>query len=220
MIFDNLSFTIVTGEVNILLGRNGEGKTTLLDVISGLLKTGAAIQEPVNQNDILYMIQGVPMLSTIRGKDLARLILVPAGHYHYSQISAQFLENALEMDPSSLEKINYLWETQYGKMAPGERRWFITLLNCMVDKKMYLFDEPTAGIDSASALQIIRRINHLNDNGKTILYVTHRIEELNQFSDFQLHLLRHGKIVYSASKMKWINQCEGNSGHFHIPGRQ
>ncbi|WP_353947640.1 ATP-binding cassette domain-containing protein [Sporolactobacillus sp. Y61] len=67
-LFHDLSMEILPGRMNILIGMNGEGKTTLFDILAGLIDTDAQIEHPVPAHEVLYQIQGVPVLSTIRGK--------------------------------------------------------------------------------------------------------------------------------------------------------
>jgi ABC-2 type transport system ATP-binding protein len=191
--------------INILLGQNGEGKTTLFDVVSGLIRTDAQIEGRVSEKDILYQIQGVPILSTLTGKDLAELILCSSGQYRFGDMSPHLFEKRMENDKESFNKVQYLWRMQYGKMSPGERRWFTILLYCLLDKSLYIFDEPTAGVDPYSASQIMDQINLLQEkNGKTILIATHRIDDLRQLSHFQIHALSHGKIVLNENEQNWV----------------
>jgi ABC-2 type transport system ATP-binding protein len=94
-------------------------------------------------------------------------------------------------------------------MSPGERRWFTILLYCLIDKALYIFDEPTAGVDSYSARQIIQQINLLQEKEeKTILIATHRVDDLRQFFHFQIHVLSHGKIVLNENEQNWIQAAK------------
>jgi ABC-2 type transport system ATP-binding protein len=206
---------ILPGRMNILIGMNGEGKTTLFDILAGLIDTDAQIEHPVPAHEVLYQIQGVPVLSTIRGKDLAELILCSSGQYGHKDLSPCLFSGELGHDEDALGKITYIWNTQYGKMSPGERRWFTILLYCLLDKQLYLFDEPTAGVDPYSAQQIIAGIRHLQERkGKTVLYTTHRIEDLRYFPCYQIHVLHHGKIVLSAGEQDWVSESRGKNMPF------
>lgn len=203
-IFDDLSMNVFPGRMNILIGMNGEGKTTLFDVLAGLIQTDAQIEEPIPPGNILYQIQGVPILSTIRGRDLAELILCSGGQYRPNELSPHLFAEKLDNEDAR-NKIAYIWETQYGKMSPGERRWFTVLLYCLLDKQLYLFDEATAGVDPYSAKQIVEQIRFLQEKkGKTVLYATHRIEELRFFPRYQVHVLHHGRIALSANEQEWL----------------
>ncbi|WP_223362477.1 ATP-binding cassette domain-containing protein [Sporolactobacillus terrae] len=209
LIFDNLSLSIVPGKVNVLIGMNGEGKTTLFDIVSDLVKTDAEMNDRVPIKDILYQIQGVPILSTINGKSLAELILCSSGQYHLKDITPKLFEPLLGNDPDSVRKIAYLWRMQYGKMSPGERRWITILLYCLINKSLYLFDEPTAGVDRYSANQILRQIQMLNKRKKkTIFIATHQIEDVAYFSHFQIHVLAHGQIVLCEDQDNWIKEAK------------
>ncbi|SFG37758.1 AAA family ATPase [Sporolactobacillus nakayamae] len=209
IIFDDLSINIMPKSINVLLGENGEGKTTLFDVVSGLIRTDAQIHDKVPEKDLIYQIQGVPILSTLCGKDLAELILCSSGQYRFGDMNPHLFEKRMENDRDSFKKVQYLWKMQYGKMSPGERRWFTILLYCLIDKTLYIFDEPTAGVDSYAARQIIEQINLLQEKeGKTIFIATHRIDDLRHFSHFHIHVLSHGKIVLNENERNWIQAAK------------
>lgn len=215
LIFDDLSLNILPGCVNILLGMNGAGKSTLFDIISGLIHTNATIRDAISRSEILYQIQGVPILSTIRGKELAELILCSSGQYRLKDLSLQLFHSELKNDSDSMKKAAYIWNTQYGKMSSGERRWFMILLYCLLNKSFYIFDEPTAGVDPYSGRQIVQQISHLQEQKKkTILYATHRTEDLRYFQHFRVHILQHGKIVLSEDEKNWIQACRNQNSSF------
>lgn len=141
LIFNELSLNLVPGQIHFLLGRNGEGKTTLLDILSGLIEVDCSIEDPFPRNEILYHIQGVPLLSTIKGKELAELILCVSGQCRKRDLSPDLFKTLLEGNPQSMEKIVYLWKMQYGKMSPGERRWFMVLLiACSISLFIFLMN--------------------------------------------------------------------------------
>ncbi|MFX3618333.1 MAG: ABC transporter ATP-binding protein [Sporolactobacillus sp.] len=202
-IFNDLSMNIQENMINILLGMNGEGKTTLFDVISGLIKTKAEFKNIVPSNEILYQIQGVPILSTIKGKDLAELILCSSGQYNFRDLSPKLFENELYHDEDSLDKIERIWVTQYGQMSPGERRWFTILLCCLLKKSLYIFDEPTAGTDPYSKIQIVKTISNLQEKNHTVLYATHQVDDLKYLQHYIVHVLYQGKIVLCENEERW-----------------
>ncbi|EST13242.1 AAA family ATPase [Sporolactobacillus laevolacticus] len=215
LIFNELSLNLVPGQIHFLLGRNGEGKTTLLDILSGLIEVDCSIEDPFPRNEILYHIQGVPLLSTIKGKELAELILCVSGQYRKRDLSPYLFKTLLEGNPQSMEKIVYLWTIQYGKMSPGERRWFMVLLYCLLDKSLYLFDEPTAGIDVSSEKQITGLLRKLQEKNKcTIVIVTHNIQDLKGIAHYHVHLLSKGKIVVSGDEQEWIRSCRQQQDSF------
>ncbi|MFT8318604.1 MAG: AAA family ATPase [Sporolactobacillus sp.] len=214
IIFNDLSFAILPHKLNILLGMNGEGKTTLFDIIAGIIKTDGIFQDRFQPQNILYHIQGVPILNTIRGKDYAQLILGSSGQFKIREMTKKKICDSFQRGDAFVDKINYLWETQYGKMSPGERRWFSVLLFCLINKELYIFDEPTAGLDPLSSSQIVEEIDRLKNKNKTVLYATHQIKEIEQFSDCVVHILYKGKIVISSAKENWIEASKKSQLEF------
>ena len=90
-----------------------------------------------------------------------------------------------------------------GKMSFGERKWlFITLLS-IIDRKVYIFDEPTSGVDPSSRRKIFRKIKRLIDDGKVCIISTHQLQDLMHI-DCHLIMLHCGRIVFEGDYKEWL----------------
>ncbi|GEN30573.1 ABC-2 type transport system ATP-binding protein [Cerasibacillus quisquiliarum] len=191
-VLKNISTTFEPGVVNVLLGVNGSGKTTLFDIISGILlkKVDKGVVHGVNIKDTMYMTQGMLFPMGLKGKDLIRLFL--KGDYRYqSKKHHDFFD-----DEYFKEKLEYLSNTYYGDMSIGERRWLTFTLAMKLERKIYLFDEPTSGVDPHSKVDILDSIMNLSKNkNKVVIMSTHVLHDLSEMN-CKIHLLHRGKINF------------------------
>lgn len=196
-IFDDFTWELDPQNVHFILGGNGVGKTTFYEIITGLLPYEGEIQDKVKPKDILLQLQGVPMLKTMTGKEFAELLLGADGEFQ--SINLETLKTSLS--PASHQKLEYLWHSKYGVMSVGERRWLLIYLLSLLDRKLYIFDEPTAGLDQQAAKEILEIIASLStERQKKVLLTTHQLKELNYFDQYTVSFFYEGKNYYTGSK--------------------
>jgi ABC-2 type transport system ATP-binding protein len=194
---DDVSFIIHQGEIFSLLGPNGAGKTTTIGMISGLLNPDAG-EVWLMGNSILEN----PKLAK------AELGVVPQ-------------EIALYEDISARANLNF-WGKMYGlrgqeltsrvdevlalvgledrangtvsKFSGGMQRRLNVGIALLHEPRVIIMDEPTVGIDPQSRRKILDSVKQLRDQGVTILYTTHYMEEAQELSD-RIAIMDYGKII-------------------------
>jgi ABC-2 type transport system ATP-binding protein len=206
-VLDDLNITFEENKMNVILGLNGAGKTTLFDLISGTMERPEGFIGFPNTKDILYQVQGVGFLTTLKGKDLARLIINTDYRSRNNKSMQEIFESNL--NSSEIKLTRRIWEMKFGDMSPGERRWLIMNGLCSIDRTLYLFDEPTVGLDPTSRLSILKRLNRLAESeGKAVLYSTHILHELENISA-KIYLLHEGSVKFSGTYEEFLR--EGNT---------
>ncbi len=199
-IFDDLNWELDPKQVHFILGGNGVGKTTFYEIITGLLRYEGTIEQQIDPKDILLQLQGVPMLATMKGKDLAELLLGADGAF--GLVSLETVKKNL--NAYSYQKLVYLWEATYGNMSVGERRWLLIYLFSLLDRELYIFDEPTAGLDVQSAKEILEVIEKLStEKKKKVLLTTHQLDEMDEFKNYTVTFLHNGKNYFTGTKEKF-----------------
>lgn len=188
---NNVSFDVGAGESVALWGSNGAGKTTLIRCLLGV--TGFA-------GDIT--VDGIP--SRTRGKDVRGrigyvpqvmpLFDLPVGEMVYliTQLRGVTAGDGLRL----LEQFG-LTDTRtrlVRNLSGGMRQKLALTLALLGDPQVLIFDEPTANLDAATQKELIGMLNSLKQEGRTIIFTSHRWSEVRALADTVVHLER-GKAI-------------------------
>ncbi|MCH8217631.1 MAG: ABC transporter ATP-binding protein [Planctomycetes bacterium] len=198
---DGISFEVSEGELFGFLGPNGAGKTTTLSMISGLLKPD---QGRVSVNDI--DVWGSP-------KEAKRILgLVPQDLALYETLSARenilFWGSLYHIPRAELKAGMELWLDRVGlkdrakepvsKFSGGMKRRLNLAIGLVHNPRVLLLDEPTVGIDPQARHKILDLIRAIAQEGTTILFTTHHLEEAEALCD-RIAIIDHGKILQTGS---------------------
>ena len=194
---DDVSFDIREGEIFSLLGPNGAGKTTTISMLSTLLEPSsgdALIQGFSIKNDnmrVRELIGIVPQEIALYEDLSARENLFYWGRLY--NLGGPALENRVN---EVLEQIG-LSERAKDRVktySGGMKRRVNIAAGLLHKPKLLFMDEPTVGIDPQSRRMILDTIKELNQEGMTILYTTHHMEEAQELSD-RVGIMDHGKLI-------------------------
>jgi ABC-2 type transport system ATP-binding protein len=180
-----------------LLGPNGAGKTTLLSILAGLIPCPAG-RVFINGED----------LSTTTGRAAAGLSLVPQEYAFYQPLTVH--ENltffagvqgvpAWEIDERVRKAVvqTGLEErlgSRAGKLSGGLKRRLNLAIGLLSQPRLLLLDEPTVGIDPHSRHFILETIRQLRDQGTTVIYTSHYMEEVEDLCD-RVAIMDHGRVL-------------------------
>src|SRR5436309_10210980 len=194
---DSINLEIWPAEVHALLGENGAGKSTLVKMIYGLLQPSAGE----------FRWQGEPVV--LSGPATARARGIGMGFQHFSLFEQLTVgENvALGLDNAPLtgldERVADV-SRAYGlplepkrevwRLSVGERQR-IEIVRCLLqDPKLLILDEPTSVLTPQEAEQLFRTLRVLRREGRAILYISHKLEEVRALCDTAT-VLRAGKVI-------------------------
>lgn len=202
-VLDNVTFTIAQGSWVALIGPSGCGKTTLLQLLGGL--------DRPNSGQILVHGQDIARLSSRRLTALRqRSIGFIFQSYHlFPELTA--LENVAlpalgwRCDREAVYRRAQDWLDQFGlhqrlhhlpqELSGGEQQRVAMARALINDPDIILADEPTGNLDSAASIEIITFIRSLNDEGITIVMVTHE-PDIAAYAKRTI-VFRDGKIIQS-----------------------
>jgi ABC-2 type transport system ATP-binding protein len=194
---DDISLTIREKEFFGLLGPNGAGKTTLMNLLVGYLNP--------DSGEILIGGEKVTQDSLLTRKNIG---LVPQSLALYDDISAQanleifgsffHIEKKLlnERIKEMLESVE-LYDRRKDKVktfSGGMKRRLNLISSLLHDPPLLLCDEPTVGVDPQSRNAIFDYLEMLNQQGKTIVYTTHYMEEAERLCN-RIAIIDFGKII-------------------------
>lgn len=203
-VFNNFNLTIDSGKIIALLGPNGSGKTTLIKLLAGLLKQ--------DKGEIL--IDGMP----VGPETKAVVSYLPERTYFDESFTINMVidvfkdfykdfeaERAYEMlkllkiEPTSVIK----------KLSKGTKEKVQLIMVMSRRAKLYLLDEPIAGVDPAARDYILNTIITNYDENATILMSTHLITDIENVIDHVI-MLKEGEIVFN-SEADALRLAQGKS---------
>lgn len=180
----NVNFSVEEGEYVAIMGESGSGKTTLLNILAALDRpTGGTVQldgknlASIKDSEIAsfrrehlgFVFQDFNLLDTFSLEDNIYLPLVLAGK-QYQEMHSRLEPLAKKLGITSLLK-KYPYEVSGGqKQRAAVARALIT------DPRLVLADEPTGALDSRATDELLRLFNTINEDGQTILMVTHSVK--------------------------------------------
>jgi ABC-2 type transport system ATP-binding protein len=197
VVVKDVSFDIFEGEIFSLLGPNGAGKTTIISMLSGLIS-------PTGGDSII--VGHSVTKSPIRAKEA--IGIVPDEIALYREISAkenlEFWGKMYGLSGQRLkERIQVVLEIvgladrdkdKVETFSGGMKRRLNIAVGLLHEPKILFMDEPTVGIDPHTRRRILDTVKELNQQGLTILYTTHYMEEVEEISD-RIGIIDHGNLV-------------------------
>jgi erythritol transport system ATP-binding protein len=220
---DDVSFDVYAGQVNVLVGENGAGKSTLMKILAGVeqptagrvLMDGRPVELPsvsaAAQHGVGIIFQELNLcanLSVLDNLFLAQeLVRGVAIDRKAEREKARELLARLEqdIDPDALVSNLRIGQQQIVEIAKALTH----------DVRVLIMDEPTSALSQAEVQGLFRIIRDLKARGVSIVYISHKLEELLQIGD-RITVLRDGRVVAHAEAadvdVPWIiEQMVGRS---------
>ncbi len=195
VILENINFEVTKGDYLCILGENGSGKTTLMKTllhllkpISGTIQTGDGLLK----DEIGYLPQ-----QTDVQKDFPASVkeIVLSGcqsrcgkRFWYNKEEKKIANNIME----KLE-ISNLSKKCYRELSGGQQQRVLLARALCATQKMLLLDEPITGLDPQATEEMYSLIKKLNENGITIIMISHDVEAALKYAKHVLHI---GKTIF------------------------
>ena len=207
---DGLSFEARAGEAFGLLGANGAGKTTTLRMLSTVLRPSGGSAR-IMGHDVVSAAQRVRRSIGFYSASTALYPRLTA-----RETLAFFVEiNGYPGDPKArvdqlIERfgISKYADARVDKLSSGMKQKVSIARTVAHDPPILIFDEPTVGLDVLNAIEMIDAIRELRDEGKTVLFSTHIMSEMEKLCD-RIAIVHAGKIL----------ACETLDGHREATGQ-
>ena len=196
-VLDGFSLRVEQGEVVGLLGPNGCGKSTVLNIVCKLLSFNVGqvrlMGEPLNE--LSYRARGLVGLCTQHCALYPDLL--PAENLHffarlYGLSDTERKQRVAEL-MRSFELENFA-ATQVGQLSGGWQQRLHLAVSLIHRPKLLVLDEPTAAVDIEARMDLWRLIEGLRDSGTTILLTSHHLAEAERLCS-RVALMRSGRVV-------------------------
>ena len=199
---DHVNFDVRKGEVHALLGENGAGKSTLIKILTGVYsKDGGQIfmngeeieinsREDASEAGIAVIFQELSLVPTLTvyqnillGKEISKFGIVS------DKAEKAQIQELIDRYGFPLKATDVV-ET----LSVAQKQMVEILKALATDSRLIIMDEPTASLSSRESELLYKIINQLRDRGVSIIYISHRLEEVFNLSD-RITILRDGKNV-------------------------
>lgn len=197
----DVSFSCQPGRIFCLLGPNGAGKTTTLRIIATMLQpTSGTVR--VNGHDVQTDARAVCKdLGFLTGSTglYDRLTANEMVKYHADLHRVPASEFTRRRDALfDLLDMHDFADRRIGKFSTGMRQKVSIARTMIHDPDVVVLDEATAGLDVIAARSIIRLVRQCKADGKTVIFSTHRMDEVNLLAD-DLGILHKGHLLYAGT---------------------
>ena len=215
-----VTFTISQGEIVVLLGSNGAGKTTSLRALSGLL--------PVSGGQVLFRGREIHLLAPDERVGLG-LVQVPEGRRIFPMMTVgenllmggfhpahrrgrrAAIERVLEMFPILRERRQQLG----GTLSGGEQQMLAIARALTGNPQLLMLDEPSLGLAPSVVADIFSSIQQINATGTTVLMVEQNIQEAFQIAH-RGYVLENGRVVLEDTAKRLLSNPEVQRAYLGI----
>jgi ABC-2 type transport system ATP-binding protein len=195
----DVDISVASGEIVAILGPNGAGKTSTIDIILGLSR-------PTSGNVSVFGMQ--PRLAISRG--LVSAVMQTGGLLKDLTVkeTVQYTASLFAQKEPVTEVLNragiaQIADRRVGKCSGGEQQRLRFAMALVSDPELLVLDEPTTGMDVEGRRTFWASIRKDAEQGRTVLFATHYLEEADAYAD-RIILLRHGQKIAdgTASEIK------------------
>jgi ABC-type sugar transport system ATPase subunit len=200
-----VNFSLRTGEIHALVGENGAGKSSLIKILSGdsdptegeIKINGKPVTldtpEDARAAGVVTVFQEltvIPSLTVAENVVLGNLPMAGPGEFVFSRREARkiasniFKRMGVELDPAARADSLSTGEAQLVEIARG----------LVLDPPVLILDEPTASLSDVEAEQLLAIMKQLRAEGHSIIFVSHRLDEVMDVCD-RITVLRNGELV-------------------------
>jgi len=194
---DGVSFTCRPGQIYGLLGANGAGKTTTLRLLATLLQptsggaTVAGFDVRTQPEKVRANIGFLATSTALYGRLTARETIAYFGRLNglsTAQIAIRTRQLAGEL------ALHEFLDRRVEKFSTGMKQKTSIARTLVHDPAVLILDEPTLGLDVMAARTIVRFVRECRDRGKTVIYSTHVMSEVEKLCDL-IGIIHHGRLV-------------------------
>ena len=200
---DQVDLSVGRGEIHALIGENGAGKSTLIKILAGIHPgdagairlNGALVQPHLHPPPISFVHQDLGLVDELSiGENVALVTGFPrrGGLIDWNRVRSRTREIYTAMDIEAPDP-----RAPVGVLGPAGRALLGIVRGLARPSEIVVLDEPTAALPEPDAQHLFAVLRRLRASGKSVIYVTHRLNELFGLAD-RVSVLRDGRRVRTA----------------------
>ena len=195
-VLKDINFELEEGKFYTLLGASGSGKSTILNIIAGLLDAtsgdvlldGKRINDiPINKRDVHTVFQSYALFPHMNVFDNVAFAL------KLKKVPKKEIEERVE-EALKMVQLNGYQKRSIQKLSGGQRQRVAIARAIVRQPKILVADEPTGNLDPKHSWDIVKLLEKINKYGTTVLLTTHNAEIVNKLKR-RVVVLEHGKIT-------------------------
>ncbi len=202
-VLDNVHFLVEDNEVHALVGENGAGKSTLMKILTGIYKMDSGE---------IFIDNKLQHFKTINDSEEKKIVIVNQELNVFGEMTV--LENLFlnreytnkfgKIDVKKEEKIakeifgklniDLDLNQKVGELSVGLQQMLEISKALIVDAELIIMDEPTSALTEVEIKQLFQVINRLKNEGRSVVYISHRMQEIFEICD-SITILRDGEFI-------------------------
>jgi len=202
-VLTDVSIEVAQGQLCVLTGPNGHGKTTLLRVLSGLVPAGSGTAD----------LDGVPLLGQSPGAIVAQgLVHIPQGDLLFQDLTVEqnllmgaYLSESWKKRLEGLQRVFTLFprleerrRQQARTLSGGERRMCAIGRGLMSRAKVLMVDEPALGLAPVLVKEVYATLRQIARDEATVLLAEESFENIQEIADY-VYLMENGRVVHQGT---------------------
>jgi ABC-2 type transport system ATP-binding protein len=198
-VLKGVDFEVEEGSIFALLGSNGAGKTTVVKILTTLLKQDSGTAT-VNGFDVASKPENVRQAISLTGQ-FAAVDEILTGRENLIMIAKlRYLKNPRQVADDLLKRFGLTdaADRRASTYSGGMRRRLDIALSLVGKPQIIFLDEPTTGLDPEARIEVWKIVKELADGGTTVLLTTQYLEEAEQLAD-RIAILHEGRIIASGT---------------------
>ncbi|MFI5013890.1 MAG: sugar ABC transporter ATP-binding protein [Hyphomicrobiales bacterium] len=202
---DRVSLSVTPGEVLALIGENGAGKSTLMNILGGLVEPSQGViridgRERTSLTVADAMASGIAFvhqdLNLFDNLDVAANVMIgrePVFAGPMRLIDNKALERKVQPLLDRLD-VDFEAHSLVAELSLAQRQLLEIVKALSLDARIVIMDEPTSSLTVSETRRLLRVITELRDSGVAVIFISHRLNEVEECAD-RVIVLRDGKVV-------------------------
>lgn len=183
-VIDNINLDINKHECIAIIGKNGAGKSTLLNIIMNYINPSSGkIITDLTRRDIGFLPQHTAFPNDIKVQEILDF------HFNLYKNDADISKTNEILKFTVAQKKSFIKD-----LSGGQQRLLDFSLSIINNPKVLVIDEPTTGMDTSTRSHFWSFVNELKEEGTTVIFTTHYVDEINYCTD-RIVLLNNGRVL-------------------------